>query len=192
MKLKLRRSRLSLPPSASPPLVKVGRLGFSSDLRPAERIASNPANVGRGTDCWSKLKPWLCILGWHPHTVDHSWVTKRWLGWSWRLLCLSACSSLWLDIVFVSLHSPLNQPHDTFHIQPWPRDGWMQLQCDVGLNVYSACGFEFEHDINMLICTCAWLSCMSLHLPVEDHMCVATLFSITLIPLLKAKCNTVD
>lgn len=68
----------------------------------------------------------------------------------------------------------------------------MQLQCDVGLNVYSACGFEFEHDITMLICTCAWLSCMSLHLPVEDHMCVATLFTIAFNRGIKVKGNTVD
>lgn len=43
------------------------------------------------------------------------------------------------------------------------RPGWMRLLlCCAGVNVYGACGFEFEHDINMLICTCVWLSCMSL------------------------------
>lgn len=49
---------------ASPhPLVKVGRLRkCSSDLRPPEHIASNPAHVGRGTDCRSKWP--FAFIGW--------------------------------------------------------------------------------------------------------------------------------
>lgn len=45
------------------------------------------------------------------------------------------------------------------------RTGWVQLLlCYAGVNVHRACGFEFEHGINIPGFTCAWLHEPSLNL----------------------------
>lgn len=89
-----------------------------------------------------------------------------------RLCPNSSMDGCFLDIASMCLYAHGQTNHITHftsipvlpEVELWSRrPGWMRLLlCCAGVNVYCACGFEFEHDINMLICTCAWLSCMSL------------------------------
>lgn len=92
------------------------------------------------------------------------WVLKRWLALTLWLRLLSPLPVCLLIIIMVVQLMCRNTRHIS-STSVFPFRAFChrkEKQGPVGFNVFHACESESEHDINMFICTCARLSCMSL------------------------------